>query len=50
MTANRGRENHAKTYQVMTPPGTIQLYPSPVGHYHTDLRANRWTGSNALVC
>jgi hypothetical protein len=51
MTAKRGRQNHAKImYQVMTPPGTIQLYPSLAGHYKTDLRANRLTGLNALVC
>jgi hypothetical protein len=50
MTAKRGRENHAKKYQVITPPGTIQAYLSPVGHYETDLRANRLIGLNALVC
>ena len=50
MTAKRGPENHAKTYQVITPPGTILFYPSLVGHDKTDLRTNRLTGLNALVC
>ncbi|CAB1082684.1 hypothetical protein D1AOALGA4SA_10281 [Olavius algarvensis Delta 1 endosymbiont] len=36
-------------YQVMAPPGTIQIYPSPVGPYEMGLRANRLTGLNALV-
>ena len=50
MTAKRGRENHAKKYQVITPSGTIQAYPFPVGHYKKDLLANRLTGLSALVC
>ena len=50
MTAKRGRENHAKKYQIMTPPGTILFYPSPLGHCKTDLRTNRSTGLDALVC